>query len=318
MFESIVSTQSEITVFSDCKIEFRYDLLPKQSPKTEKDRLWNDKLKRLRENEKKQTITISIAAATYDTEIIIALINQAIQDNEDLQTYRQKTKLVLSNGKNFFREIPKVIDAQGTTAFQLQEEIKSIGISRELAYLLGFVNHPKHGIPFITMNNSSKHALLSTHQRPPDGGIFYYFLYCDLIEYQSIGNQRAPLLRITPAVKNIASNVKSIQFEHSRVLDGLVPLINMQKLHFQAFCQNCRTYIPEILYDTKTGNFTSGVDNCACEICKFLQCACADLCFVKWRNGNSFYLRQKAEILVVVTLDCLLSEANRLLKDLFD
>ena len=84
------------------------------------------------------------------------------------------------------------MDAQGRTAFQLQDEIKSIGISRELAYLLGFVNHPQHGSPFITVNNSSKHALLSTHQRP-NGGIFYYFLYCDLIEYQSIGNQRAPL-----------------------------------------------------------------------------------------------------------------------------
>ena len=82
------------------------------------------------------------------------------------------------------------------------------------APVLGFVNHPKHGIPFITMNNSSKHTLLSTHQRPPNGRIFYYFLYCDLIEYQSIGNQRAPLLRITPAVEKITSNVKSIQFEH--------------------------------------------------------------------------------------------------------
>ena len=82
--------QSEITVFSDCKIEFRYELLPKHSPKTEKDRLWNEKLKRLRENEKKQTITISIAAGTYDTEIVIDLINQAIQDNEYLQTYRQR------------------------------------------------------------------------------------------------------------------------------------------------------------------------------------------------------------------------------------
>ena len=190
--------RSELTVFSDCKIEFRYDLLPKQSPKTEKE----------------QTITISIVAGNYDTEVIIDLINQAIQDNEDLQTYRQKTKLVLSNGKSFFREIPKIMDAQGRTAFQLQDKIKSIGISRELAYLLGFVNHPKHGIPFITMNNSSKHALLSSHQRPPNGGIFYYFVYCDLIEYQSIGNQRAPLLRITPAVENITSNVKSIQFEH--------------------------------------------------------------------------------------------------------
>ena len=43
--------RSEITVFSDCKIEFRYDLLPKQSPKTEKNRLSNEK--RLCENEKK-------------------------------------------------------------------------------------------------------------------------------------------------------------------------------------------------------------------------------------------------------------------------
>ena len=207
--------RSEITVFSDRKIEFRYDLLPKQSPKTEKDRLWNEKLKRLHENEKKQTITISIAAGTYDTEANVDLINQAIQDNEDLQTYRQKTKLVLSDGKSFFREIPKIMDAQGRTAFQLQDEIKSIGISRVLAYVLGFVNHPiVHGSPFITMNNSSKHALLSTHQIPPNGGNFYYFLYCDLIEYQSIGNQRAPLLRITPAVDNITSNVKSIQFEH--------------------------------------------------------------------------------------------------------
>ena len=142
------------------------------------------------------------------------LINQAIQDNEDFQTYRQKTKLILSNGKSFFQEIPKIMDTQRRTAFQLQDEIKSIGISHELAYLLDFVYHPKHGIPFITMNKSSKHALLSTHQRPPNGGIFCYFLHCDLRVSQLIGNQRAPLMRITPAVENITSNVKSIQFEH--------------------------------------------------------------------------------------------------------
>ena len=184
---------------------------------------------RLHENEKKQTITISIAAGTYDTKVIVDLINRAIQDNEDLQTYRQKTKLILSNCKSFFREIPKIIDAQERTAFQLQDEIKSIGISRELAYLLGLVNHPKHGSPFITMNNSSKHALLSTHQRPPNGGIFYYFLYCDLIEYQ-----RAPLLRITSAVENITSNVQSIQIEHlyccrvSKDITHIVPEIRSE------------------------------------------------------------------------------------------
>ena len=42
--------------------------------------MWNEKFKRLRQNEKKQTITISVAAGNYDTEIIIDLINQAIQD----------------------------------------------------------------------------------------------------------------------------------------------------------------------------------------------------------------------------------------------
>ena len=103
--------------------------------------MWNEKLKRLHKNEKKQSITISIATGTYYTEAIIDLINQGIQDNEDLQTCRQKTKLILSNGKSFFREIPKIMDAQGRTAFQLQDEIKTIGISREFAYLLGFVNH---------------------------------------------------------------------------------------------------------------------------------------------------------------------------------
>ena len=97
-FSVIVKLNSDITFNQNSPLQ------------TEKDRLWNEKLKRLHENEKKQTITFSIAAGT---------------------------KLVLSNGKSFFREIPKIMDAQGRTAFQLQDEIKSIGISRELAYLLG-------------------------------------------------------------------------------------------------------------------------------------------------------------------------------------
>ena len=39
-----------------------------------------EKLKRPLNNEKKQTITISIAARNYDTEITIDLIDQTIQD----------------------------------------------------------------------------------------------------------------------------------------------------------------------------------------------------------------------------------------------
>ena len=43
----------------------------------------------------------------------------------------------------------------------------------------------------------------------------------------------------------------------------------------------------------------------------------ANLCSVKWRNGNSFYLLHKAEILVVVTLERLLPEATQLFIDSF-
>ena len=66
----------------------------------------------MRMKRNKRLLSQLIAAGTYDTEVIVDLINQAVQDNEDLQTYRQKTKLVLSNGKSFFRELPKIMHAQ--------------------------------------------------------------------------------------------------------------------------------------------------------------------------------------------------------------
>ena len=44
----------------------------------------------------------------------------------------------------------------------------------------------------------------------------------------------------------------------------------------------------------------------------FFQCACANLSSIKWRSGNSFHLLQKAGILLVITLDCLLSESIQL------
>ena len=74
--------------------------------------------------------------------------------------------------------------------------------------------------------------------------------------------------------------------------------------------------MPEIWHDTKTYNFKSGADNCASKICKLFQCACTDLCSVKWRNGNSFYFFQKVKVLDVDTLDSYLAETNRLFKDL--
>ena len=205
--------KSQITLFRDCFITFNYDLQPKTPAKTERDRLWNAKLRKLSLREKQRSIRITLPAGSYDNKAIIEIINNTIQNDATIQSFREETKFDLSTGKTVYLELPKVTDSYGRTAIQLQEEIINVSMSRELAYLLGFVNHPTKGESLITIQNTIKHALLSSHQRPPSGGIFYYFLYCDLIEYQSIGNQKAPLLRIMPADENDTSQVETIQFE---------------------------------------------------------------------------------------------------------
>ena len=40
--------KSQITLFRDCFMTFNYDLQPKTLAKTEKDRLWNAKLKKIK------------------------------------------------------------------------------------------------------------------------------------------------------------------------------------------------------------------------------------------------------------------------------
>ena len=206
--------KSQITLFRDCFMMFNYDLQPKTPAKTERDRLWNAKLRKLSLREKRHSIRITLPAGSYDNKAIIEIINNTIQNDTTIQSFSEEIKFDLSTGKTVYLELPKIIDSYGRTAIQLQEEIINISMSHELAYLLGFVNHPTKGESLITIQNTTKHALLSSHQRPPNGGIFYYFLYCDLIEYQSIGNQKAPLLRIIPADENDMSQVETIQFEH--------------------------------------------------------------------------------------------------------
>ena len=179
--------KSQITLFRDCFMTFNYDLQTKTPAKTERDRLWNAKLRKLSLREKQPSIRITLAARSYDNQAIIEIINNTIQNDATIQSFREEMKFDLSTGiRSVYLELPKVIDSYGRTAIQLQEEIINVSMSRELAYLLGFVNHPTKGESLITIQNTTKHALLSSHQRPPNGEIFYNFLYCDLTEYQSI------------------------------------------------------------------------------------------------------------------------------------
>ena len=139
-------------------------------------------MKNLDADEKLQLINVKIEAGNYESDELVHLINNVIETETQFQSYIQRTKLTLSNGKSVFRE-PRIRDMQGGTANQLPEEIKTMHMNRELAYLLGFVNHPKHSDARIEILNSSKQAILSSHLRPPNGGIFYYFLYIDLIDF---------------------------------------------------------------------------------------------------------------------------------------
>ena len=206
--------KSQITIFRDCFMTFTYDLQPKTPAKTEKDRLWNAKLRKLSLRERQWCIRFTLPAGSYDNKAIIEIINNTTQNDTTIQSFREETKFNLFTGKTVYLELPKIIDSYGRTAIQLQEEIINGSMSHELSYLLGLVNHPTKGEALITIQNTTKHDLLSSHQRPPNGSIFYYFLHCDLIEYKSIGNQKAPLLRIMPADENNTSQVETIQFEH--------------------------------------------------------------------------------------------------------
>ena len=77
-------------------------------PKTEKHRLWNEKLKNLNADEKSQLIQVKIEAGNYESDELVNLINNVIESETHFQSYRQRTKLTLSNGKSFFHELPEL------------------------------------------------------------------------------------------------------------------------------------------------------------------------------------------------------------------
>ena len=53
---------------------FNYDLQPKTPAKTERDRLWNAKLRKLSLREKQRSIRITLPAGSYDNKAIIEII----------------------------------------------------------------------------------------------------------------------------------------------------------------------------------------------------------------------------------------------------
>ena len=94
--------KSQITLFSDCFMTFNYDLQPKTQAKTEKDRLWDAKLRKLSLREKHHSIRITLPARSYDNKAIIEIINNTIQNDTTIQSFREGTKFELSTGKTVY------------------------------------------------------------------------------------------------------------------------------------------------------------------------------------------------------------------------
>ena len=200
-------SKRQIALFRDCFVTFNYDIQPKTPAKTER----NAKLRKFSLREKQHSIRITLPAGSYDNKAIIEIINNTIQNDATIQSFREETKFDLSTGKSVYPELPE-IDSYRRTAIQLQEEIIDVSMSHELAYLLQFINHPTKGESLIMIQYTTKHALLSSHQRPSNCGIFYYFLCCNRISIYR--KSESSLLRIMPADQNDTSQVETIQFEH--------------------------------------------------------------------------------------------------------
>ena len=72
---------------------FNYDLQPKTPAKTDKDRLWNAKLRKLSLRERQRSIRITLPAGSYDSKAVIEIINNIIQNDTTIQSFCEETKL---------------------------------------------------------------------------------------------------------------------------------------------------------------------------------------------------------------------------------
>ena len=71
--------KSQISIYTDSTLEFKIELVPKRAPKTEKHRLWNEKLKNLDADDKAQLINVKIEAGNYESDELVNLINNVIE-----------------------------------------------------------------------------------------------------------------------------------------------------------------------------------------------------------------------------------------------
>ena len=164
-------------------------------------------------------VTIWFPAGDYHEDTLLHPLNNAIYQQEQIQGYYRESQYKLTNGESApFRNPPEFHDYDGHTVLWCNlYDVKYIEMNRELAFMLGFAPHAKHSPEIRAIFKKGKTdvasiELLSSSIHPPNGRIFYYFVYLDIIEYQTIGDITTPLIRIVP-IMNQDEIVRESQFD---------------------------------------------------------------------------------------------------------
>ena len=193
-------------------------------------------------------VTIRFPAGHYREDTLLHTLNNVIHQQEQIQDYYRESQNKLTNGESApFRNPPEFRDYDGHTVLWCNlDDVKYIGMNRELAFMLGFAPHAKHGPEIRTILEKGKTdvapiELISSSIRPPNGGIFYYFVYLDINEYQTIGDITTPLIRIVPIM-----NEDEIVHESQLIMLYYVPI---QIKAFNKLISNIRSeFGEEILF----------------------------------------------------------------------
>ena len=163
-------------------------------------------------------VIIRFPAGHYQGDRLLHNLNKAISNHEQRKSYYETTLYSLSNGSAArYRKCPEFRDLQERPIFWYnQDGVRYVEMNRELAFMLGFSVHAKHSpkrVPILKNEDFGPTQVLFSNTRPPNGGIFYYFVYLELSNFkQLVKLLLTPLLHKVP-VMNQDEIVHEIEFD---------------------------------------------------------------------------------------------------------
>ena len=121
----------------------------------------------------------SVSAGHYREDTLLHTLNNTIHQQEQIQGYYRESQYKLTNRESApFRNPPEFRDYdEHMVLWSNLDDVKYIGMNHELAFMLRFAPHAKHGPEIRTIIEKGKTdvapiELISSSIRPPNEGIF--------------------------------------------------------------------------------------------------------------------------------------------------